>query len=290
MYEDDTPPAERRAQALSLDRDLLRELLGQEELRELIDADALADVEASLRPRPRNPDHLHDVLRLRGDYRVGEFDEAHAAILEARGARCACGSRRRAADRGRGCGPLSRRARRDAAVGPAGGVPRGRAGFAAAARRCGTRAVGAVHDGAGRTRGSASTSSRTCASSSATRSSCAASCVPAGSSASGAIPDVLRRLRRASLAALRREVEPTEQAALGLFLPHWHGIDRRGTLREALIPLQGSIRALHRSRPGHPLHRERRVRRLVRRLDRLGGAVLARLREGSRDPLRDERL
>ena len=37
MYEDDTPPAERRAQALSLDRDLLRELLGQEELRELID-------------------------------------------------------------------------------------------------------------------------------------------------------------------------------------------------------------------------------------------------------------
>src|SRR5262249_15404295 len=37
MYEDDTPPAERRAQALSLDRDLLRELLGQEELRELLD-------------------------------------------------------------------------------------------------------------------------------------------------------------------------------------------------------------------------------------------------------------
>src|SRR6266446_8574236 len=83
MYEDDTPPAERRAQALSLDRDLLRELLGQEELRELIDADALADVEASLRPRPGNPDHLHDAPRLRGDYRVGEFDEAHAAILEA---------------------------------------------------------------------------------------------------------------------------------------------------------------------------------------------------------------
>jgi ATP-dependent Lhr-like helicase len=40
MYEDDTPPAERRAQALSLDRDLLRELLGQEELRDLLDHDA----------------------------------------------------------------------------------------------------------------------------------------------------------------------------------------------------------------------------------------------------------
>src|SRR5207249_6645331 len=83
MYEDDTPPAERRAQALSLDRDLLRELLGQEELRELIDRDALAEVEASLRPRPVDPDRLHDLLRLRGDLRVGEFDEAHAAILEA---------------------------------------------------------------------------------------------------------------------------------------------------------------------------------------------------------------
>src|SRR5690349_3727987 len=82
MYEDDTPPAERRAQALSLDRDLLRELLGQEELRELIDRDALAEVEASLRPHPANPDHLHDLLRLRGDLRPGEFDEAHAAILE----------------------------------------------------------------------------------------------------------------------------------------------------------------------------------------------------------------
>ena len=52
-------------------------------------------------------------------------------------------------------------------------------------------------------------------------------------------PDVLRRIRRASLAALRREVEPTEQVALGRFLPAWHGIDRRATLREALVPLQG---------------------------------------------------
>ena len=41
MYEGDTPNAERRAAALSLDRDLLRELLGQEELRDLIDPGAL---------------------------------------------------------------------------------------------------------------------------------------------------------------------------------------------------------------------------------------------------------
>src|SRR5207248_3198810 len=44
--------------------------------------------------------------------------------------------------------------------------------------------------------------------------------------------------RRASLAALRKEVEPAEQATLGRFLPSWHGVDRRATLREALVPLQ----------------------------------------------------
>ena len=48
MYEGDTPNAERRAAALSLDRDLLRELLGQEELRDLIDPAALAQVEEEL--------------------------------------------------------------------------------------------------------------------------------------------------------------------------------------------------------------------------------------------------
>src|SRR5207249_3828226 len=62
---------------------------------------------------------------------------------------------------------------------------------------------------------------------------------PGGSQREWCDPDVLRRLRRASLAALRKEVEPAEQAAFGRFLPHWHGIDRRATLREALVPLQG---------------------------------------------------
>ncbi len=61
---------------------------------------------------------------------------------------------------------------------------------------------------------------------------------PGGTEREWCDPDVLRRLRRASLAALRREVEPVEQAALGRFLSSWHGIDRRASLREALIPLQ----------------------------------------------------
>src|SRR5205823_14115579 len=61
---------------------------------------------------------------------------------------------------------------------------------------------------------------------------------PGGSQREWCDPDVLRRLRRASLARLRKEVEPVEQETLGRFLPSWHGIDRRATLREALVPLQ----------------------------------------------------
>jgi ATP-dependent Lhr-like helicase len=48
MYEGDAPLAERRAQALVLDRAVLAELMGREELRALLDAGALADVEREL--------------------------------------------------------------------------------------------------------------------------------------------------------------------------------------------------------------------------------------------------
>ena len=239
MYEDDTPPAERRAQALSLDRDLLRELLGQEELRELIDADALSEVEASLRPQATSADRLHDLLRLRGDLRAGEFDEAHAAILEterrALRVRLAGDERLIAAeDAGR---------YRDAlGVMPPSGLPdsfleggpeslrqlvqryaRGRGPFTSAQANdwFGTDVephLRALERDDKLVRGELR---------------------PGGTEREWCDPDVLRRLRRASLAALRREVEPAEQAALGKFLPHWHGIDRRATLREALIPLQG---------------------------------------------------
>ncbi|MEW6581741.1 MAG: DEAD/DEAH box helicase, partial [Actinomycetota bacterium] len=84
MYEDDTPPAERRAQALALDRSLLRELLGQEELRDLIDAGALDDIEADLqgrspRAQARDADGLHDLLRRIGDLTVAEAGSRVAA-------------------------------------------------------------------------------------------------------------------------------------------------------------------------------------------------------------------
>src|SRR6185436_2329811 len=77
MYEGDTPNAERRAAALSLDRELLAELLGQEELRDLIDPAALDEVEADLqrlseRTQAVNADGVHDILRALGDLTLDE--------------------------------------------------------------------------------------------------------------------------------------------------------------------------------------------------------------------------
>jgi ATP-dependent Lhr-like helicase len=232
MYEDDTPPAERRAQALSLDRDLLRELLGQEELRELIDRDALAEVEASLRPTPRNADELHDLLRLRGHQLEYDAGFAETLVRERRAFRF--GDFLAAAeDAGR---------YRDAlGVMPPSGLPevflepvpdameslvarwaRGRGPFTTAEATAWfgldvEEVLRALERAERLVRGELR---------------------PDGSEREWCDPDVLRRLRRASLAALRREVEPAEQAALGRFLPSWHAIDRRASLREALIPLQ----------------------------------------------------
>src|SRR6202008_2718156 len=67
MYEGDAPLAERRAAALALDRDLLRDLLGAEELRELLDPEALTTLELELQRlvparHARNADDLHDLL------------------------------------------------------------------------------------------------------------------------------------------------------------------------------------------------------------------------------------
>ncbi len=80
MYEGDAPLAERRAAALSLDRELLRDLLGAEELRELLDADVLATLEAELQRtaetwRAKNVDQVEDLLRWLGPLTLADVAE-----------------------------------------------------------------------------------------------------------------------------------------------------------------------------------------------------------------------
>ena len=285
MYEGDAPLAERRAAALALDRDLLRELLGAEELRELLDPEVLADLELELQcltehRQARTIDELHDVLRKIGELTIAEADlrlaqssaaptaagapaaPADDAELDRVGGPSAAAmlaqlvSERRAisvsvdgeeryaaaddAARYRdalGCSlpiglplaftepverPLELLVARYARThgpfvvsGPAGrfGVPEARVQGALAA----LEREGRVVHGEFR---------------------------PGGADREWCDTDVLRQLRRRSLAALRKEVEPVEPAAFARFLPGWQGVGggRRGldALVEAVGILQGA--------------------------------------------------
>ncbi|MFZ0662451.1 MAG: DEAD/DEAH box helicase [Acidobacteriaceae bacterium] len=78
IYEGDAPLAERRAQALSIDQDQLQELLGEADLRELLDAEAIAEVEEQLQglgetQRVHTADGIHDLLLRLGDLSRGEI-------------------------------------------------------------------------------------------------------------------------------------------------------------------------------------------------------------------------
>jgi ATP-dependent helicase Lhr and Lhr-like helicase len=78
IYDGDAPLAERRAQALSIDQEQLRELLGDADLRELLDADAIAEVEEQLQAltdnqKARGADGIHDLLLRLGDLNRAEL-------------------------------------------------------------------------------------------------------------------------------------------------------------------------------------------------------------------------
>ena len=260
MYEGDAPTAERRAAALSLDRDLLRELLGSEELRELIDPGALAHVCDELQcrsplTRATGRDELHDVLRQLGDLTAAEVRERVLEGVDSEELLAGlCRERRAIALRVAGerryvaADDAASTATRSAPSPPAacptrfsptlttpspGSSPATRAPTGPSRARICARAT-------------ASTQPPSCASSSARASSPVAKSRPARAASNGATSRSLRRLRRASLAALRKEIEPSAQSALASFLPAWHGIDAHRAsgagidrLREVLLPLQG---------------------------------------------------
>ena len=114
----------------------------------------------------------------------------------------------------------------------------------------------------------------------------AASSGPAASSASGATRTSCAASAAPRSPSLRRQVEPAEQAALGRFLPAWHGIDRRATLREALVPLQGLALPVSALGDGDPAAaRARLPARLARPALRLRGGRLGRRRPRPRRAL-----
>jgi ATP-dependent Lhr-like helicase len=244
MYEGDTPNAERRAAALSLDRDLLRELLGQEELRDLIDANAMTALEDDLqhrspRTRAATQDELHDVLRRVGDLTIEEVSERVHEGVDALGLLGGLEGERRAvvvriAGEVRWIDAADAGLYRDAlgVVAP-GGLP---AAFLADV----PHALLALMRRYARTHAPFATAwararygldpGLALAELERTGDVVRGELRPGGTTGEREWCDVevLRRLRRASLAVLRKEIEPADQRALAAFLPAWQGVDRYG--------------------------------------------------------------
>jgi ATP-dependent helicase Lhr and Lhr-like helicase len=260
MYEGDTPNAERRAAALALDRDLLRELLGQEELRELIDPEALEEVEAQLQHRTEaglagDRDALQQVLRNLGDLSAEECEErvqegySAASMLEKLVAERRVALVRVAGEERYLAGEDAGLYRDALGVPPPPGLPEtfledhpdamralvrryarthGPFPTAQLAARYGvdpTPALRELEREGAMVRGEL---------------------LPGGSEREWCDSDVLRRVRRASLAHLRREVEPAARDRFARFLPSWQNVDAHRAsgagpdrLRDALVPLQG---------------------------------------------------
>ncbi len=260
MYEGDTPNAERRAAALALDRDLLRELLGQEELRELIDPDALDDVENSLQHlmeegQAKDRDALQQILRRLGDLTSEECEARTVAGYSAASMLEKLERERkvalvRIAGEERWIAAEDAGLYRDAlGVPPPPGLPdsfgdevedamlalvrryartHGPFPTARLAGRYGVDPMPALRElerGGDLVRGEL---------------------LPGGTEREWCDADVLRRVRRASLAHLRQEAEAVDQTELARFLPSWQNVDAHrpagagpDRLREALVPLQG---------------------------------------------------
>lgn len=258
LYEGDSPLAERRAAALSLDSHLLAELLGQAELRELLDADVLAELEQELQWRTedrriKDSEGVADLLRLLGPLTAAELVERGAEpewAQELASARRAIRVRLAGADHWAAIEDAGRL--RDA-LGTAlpVGVPEAFTEpvkdplgdlLARFARTHGpfTTATAAARFGLGAavTEGALQ---RLAANGRVVQ----GEFHPAGIGQEWCDATVLRRLRRRSLAALRHELEPVPPPALAQFLPQWqhlsgHGLRGIDGLVRAIEQLQGA--------------------------------------------------
>jgi ATP-dependent Lhr-like helicase len=249
MYEGDQPLAERRAAALALDATLLAELLGNVELRELLDPDAVDEVEAELawltpERALRTVEDVADALRVLGDLTAEELsrrgaDSSLAGELASQ--RRAIHVRIGGESRWLAIEDASRV--RDALGTPMPvGIPavflesvadpladllsrfaRRRGPFRASemATRFGL-GIAVVERALHRMAGSGQLVQ--------------GEFRPGGTGLEWCDAEVLRSLRRRSMAKLRKEVEPAEPAALGRFLPAWQGVGvHAGRGLEALI-------------------------------------------------------
>jgi len=257
IYDGDAPLAERRAQALSVDQAQLRELLGDAELRELLDPDALVTVERQLQHldekyKVKTVDGLHDLLIRIGDLTEAEVGErtllpnAAAALRDLERARRAvpivlAGERRYIASE-----DMARY--RDAlGIPPPPGLPEAflepvRDPAADLARRYArSHAPFTAREFAARYGLGPSVADTLLLRLAEAGRLIEGEFRPGGVGREWCDPDVLRSLRGRSLAKLRHEIEPVDAEALGRFAVAWHGI---GSGRLGLEPVLDAIEQL----------------------------------------------
>jgi ATP-dependent Lhr-like helicase len=259
LYDGDAPLAERRAQALSIDQAQLRELLGDAELRDLLDADAIADVEAELQHlkadrRVRTVDGVHDLLLRLGDLSVEEIS-ARASVDAARAVDELTRDRRAAIVAIAGTPraiPVEYAARYRDALGvplPT-GLPESllehspNAALDLVRRYARTHAPFTAAELASRYGVGRSMAEGLLKELVAAGRVVEGDFRPGGAGREWSDPDVLQTIRRRSLAKLRHQVEPVEPAVLGRLIASWQGVVRRrqglDALLDAIENLQGA--------------------------------------------------
>ncbi len=259
MYEADAPLGERRAAALALDRDLLQDLLGSEDLRDLIEPGALAEVELELQAladgrRARGVDDAHDLLRRLGDLTPEELRarsdgdaDAWAAELEAqhRALRVRIAGQERliaVEDAGRVRDALGVNLPRGVPAVFAEPVERPLVSLLARFAR--TRGPFLGREPASRFGVPIERVSDALAELEAEGRVARGEFRPGGSEREWCDVDVLRSIRRRSLAVLRREVEPVAGDAFARFQLAWQAVARPrqgpSALVEAIEQLQGA--------------------------------------------------
>ena len=259
LYDGDAPLAERRAQALSIDQAQLRELLGEIELRELLDAAAIAEVESELQHlhedrRARTVDGVHDLLLRLGDLSVDEID-ARANVDGRRAADELTKARRAISVTLRGQPRIvpveyASRYRDGLGVPLPTGLPEAHLEAAPHAALDLVRRYARTHApftstevaeryGLGR-----STVEALLKELAAGGKAVEGEFRPGATGREWCDPDVLQSIRRRSLAKLRHQVEPVEPAVLGRLVTHWQGVVRRrrglDALLDAVENLQGA--------------------------------------------------
>ena len=250
IYDGDAPLAERRAQALSIDQAQLRDLLGEAELRQLLDADALADVEAQLqqrdeRYRARSADGVHDLLLHLGDLTRDEI-AARSSIDTKEALEQLLRDRRivqvSTAGEAR-CIPIEYAARYRDALGvplPVGLpesllAPSRDAALELARRFARTHGPFTSGEFASRYALGRSTADALLKTLAATGRLLEGEFRPGGTGREWCDAEVLQTIRRRSLARLRKEVEPVEPPVLARLVTTWQGLVRRRVGLDALL-------------------------------------------------------